>query len=69
MPSIVVNRITLPTLLNFLHSHAFWDEGSRVIWDFNSSNMEEFNADETKQTMSFYIYTIAMLGIYEKIIS
>jgi hypothetical protein len=66
MPSIVVNIIALPTLFNFLHSHAFWDEGPRMIWDFNSSNTEEPNADETKQTMSFYIYTIAMLGIYER---
>ncbi len=64
MPLIVVNRIALPTLLN-LCSHAFWDEGPRMIWDFNSSNMEEPNADKIEQTMNFHIYTIAMLGIYE----
>jgi hypothetical protein len=36
-----------------------------MIWDFNSSNMEELNTNEIKQTMNFHIYTIAMLGFYE----
>jgi hypothetical protein len=36
----------LPTLLSFPHFHAFWDGNPSMIWDANSSKMEEPNVDE-----------------------
>jgi hypothetical protein len=52
-PLAMVNRVglpwaTLPTILSFPHSHAFWDDGPSMIWDANSSKMEEPNANEQK---------------------
>jgi hypothetical protein len=50
-PLDVVNRVgpprtTLPSFLNFPHSHAFSNGGPRMIWDSHSFNMEEPDADE-----------------------
>jgi hypothetical protein len=35
-----------------------------MIWNFNSSSMEEPNVDEWKQAMGFYICTIDMFNIF-----
>ncbi len=50
-PLAMVNKVGLPRttpliLLNFLHFHAFWDDDLNMIWDANSSKMEEPNANE-----------------------
>jgi hypothetical protein len=66
----VVNRVgtpqaTLLTFLNFSHSHAFQNGGPKMIWDFNSSNMEKPNVDERELTMGFYMHTIDVLNIFK----
>jgi hypothetical protein len=50
---VMVNRVglpnvTLPILLNFFHFHTFQGGGLSMIWDANSSKMEEPNANEQK---------------------
>jgi hypothetical protein len=64
-PLVVVNRVGLPcvtllTLLNFSHFHAFKDGGPWMIWDSHSSNKEEPNAYEKEHAMGFHICTIVV---------
>jgi hypothetical protein len=37
-----------------------------MIWDSNSSNMEELNVDEWNSTMGFQINTTIVLGMFKK---
>jgi hypothetical protein len=42
----MVNKVefpqtTLPTFVSFSHFYTFWDESLGMIWDSNSSIMEE----------------------------
>jgi hypothetical protein len=67
-PLVVVSRVGLPriallTLLNFPHFHAFEDESQRMIWDSNSSNVEEPNVHEREQTMGFHTNIVEMYYI------
>jgi hypothetical protein len=52
-----------PYFLSFPWSHAFQNVGQWMIWDSNSSNMEELNVDEWDWTMGFWINTTIVLGI------
>jgi hypothetical protein len=61
----MVNRVglphaTLPTLLSFLHFHTFQDGDLSMIWDANSSKMEESDADEQERAMGFRTSTTTM---------
>ncbi len=52
-PLIMINKVglpqaTLPTPLSLSRSHTFLDGSSKMIWDTNSSKMEEPNANEQK---------------------
>jgi hypothetical protein len=38
-----------------------------MIWDSNSSNMEDPNANEMEQAMGFHISTTTMWGISKKV--
>jgi hypothetical protein len=69
-PLVVVNRVGLPwiallTSLNSPHFHAFWDEGQRMVWDSNSSKVEEPNVHEREQTMGFHSNTVKMFYIFK----
>jgi hypothetical protein len=64
-PLAVVNRVglpraTLPTLLNFPHSHAFTDGGLEKIWDSHSFSMEDPITNEKEQAMGFHTSTTSM---------
>jgi hypothetical protein len=55
-PLVVINmvgllRATLPIFLSFLCFHTFQDGIPSMIWDINSSKMEEPNADEGVNTL------------------
>ncbi len=60
---VVLPQVALPTLLSFLHFHAFWDGGPNMIWDANSSKMEEPNVDEQERAMGFRTNTTIVQGI------
>ncbi len=69
-PLVVVNKVglpqaALPILLSFLHFHTFQDGNLGIIWDANSSKMEEPNVNEQKWTMGFCTCTTTMWGIFE----
>jgi hypothetical protein len=58
VPLAVVNRKeepqkTLPTLVSFVHSYAFKDNGPRLVWDSITQEMVEPNADERERAMGF----------------
>ncbi len=64
-PLAMVNKVgllqaTSPFLLNFLHFHTFQDGDLGMIWDANSSKMEEPNVDEQKRAMGFRTSTTTM---------
>ncbi len=70
-PFFMVNWIeppwtTLPTFLNFPLSHAFQYKGPRMIWDFNSSNMDEFNVYEREWIVGFLKSTIVIPRFWKK---
>jgi hypothetical protein len=57
-PLVVVNRKeeprrALPTLVSFVHSYAFKDNGSGLVWDSITLEMVEPNADERKRAIGF----------------
>jgi hypothetical protein len=46
--------IALSTFLKVSYSHVFQDEGPRMIWDFNLSNiLEKLDVDEKECAMGF----------------
>ncbi len=49
----------------FLCFHAFHDNGPRMIWDSNTSNMEELNANGKEWTMGFYTTITFVPNIFE----
>jgi hypothetical protein len=57
----------LLTFLKIFHFHAFQNGGPRMIWDFNSLNMEKPNVNEREFTMGFYMHTIDVLNIFKGI--
>lgn len=60
-----LSQITLLMFLSFPQSHAFWDAWPTMIWDANSSCMEEPNSDEREWAMGFFTSIITMLNISE----
>jgi len=54
-------------ILKISHFHAFQNGGPRMIWNFNSLNMEKPNVDEREFTMGFYMHTIDVLNIFKGI--
>lgn len=64
-PLAVVNRIglpraTLPTLLSFPGSHAYCPGGPGLVWDEESQQLVEPNANERECAMRFSTGTIAI---------
>jgi hypothetical protein len=53
-------QVVLPILLSFPCFHAFHDVDPNIIWDANSSRMEEPNVDEQEWTMGFHTATTIM---------
>jgi hypothetical protein len=69
-PLAVVNRKgeprwALPTLVSFVHSYAFKDNGPGLVWDSITQEMVEPNADERKRAMGFPTGTTKVHGISE----
>lgn len=56
---------TLPILLSFPYFHAFWNGSLGMMWDSNSSNMEELNVNEREWAMGFHINTTTMPNIFK----
>jgi hypothetical protein len=52
--------------MNFSHFYAFKNGSLGMIWDSNSSNMEEFSADERKWAMGFCTNIIVVLNIFKR---
>jgi hypothetical protein len=57
-PLAVVNRKgeprrALPTLVSFVRSYAFKDNGPGLVWDSTTQEMVEPNADERERAMGF----------------
>ncbi len=64
-PLTIINKVgllhvVLPILLSFPCFHAFHDVAPNIIWDANSSRMEEPNVDEQERTMGFHTTTTTM---------
>jgi len=49
--------------VSFPHFCAFKDGGPKMIWDFNSSSMEELNVDERERAMGSRTYTSNVFNI------
>jgi hypothetical protein len=69
-PLAVVNykgepRRTLPTLVSFVCSYAFKDNGPGLVWDSQKEEMVEPNAEERKRAMGFPTGTTNVHGISE----
>ncbi len=69
-PPLAINKVglphvVLPILLSFLRFHAFQDGDPKMIWDSNSSRVEEPNVDEQEQAMGFHIGTTTVQRFFK----
>jgi hypothetical protein len=69
-PLAVINckrelRKALPTLVSFVRSYAFKDNGPGLVWDSTTQEMMEPNADERERAMGFSTGTTNVLGLLE----
>jgi len=46
-------KMTLPTFVSFLASHAYMEGGPRLVWNTCSQWLVEPNADERERVMGF----------------
>ena len=63
-PLAVVNQVGMPclallTLVSYLGSYAFRDQGPGLVWDTILQRLDEPQIDECKRAMDFSIGTIA----------
>ena len=58
-------RLALPTLVSYLKSHAFRDQGSGLVWDRTTRRLEEPCVDEREQAMGFLTSKTFAQGLTE----